>query len=125
MKAFELAMPLRLVAQKLLQERLKDKNQRAKVAKALGKSIKTVEAALYQGRGGFDTLAAALIVAYDLEDRELEAFVKDLSQALKELEGGSEADKLWRELDKYFSEEEKVHWAKVMNLYGQLSKNQN
>ena len=88
------------------------------MAKALGKSPGAVGGMLYQARGGFDTLIAAVIIAYDLDEDAIEGF---LSSAVKHVQNRSKADKKWEENDKYYSEQEKLNWATIMEIYGQLS----
>ncbi|MBC8553348.1 MAG: hypothetical protein H8D23_27320 [Candidatus Brocadiales bacterium] len=122
-KAKEIAQPFRKVAQMLLKEKLKIRAHRARVAQALGKAENTIENTIYQGKGGFDTLIAALMVAYDLEDASFENMYLDLKIALKKLQERSDADKKWDSNDKYYSEMEKLNWATVMELYGELNQN--
>ncbi|MFW7379516.1 MAG: hypothetical protein ACOH5I_11955 [Oligoflexus sp.] len=122
--ARQIAEPARRAAQALLRECLKTQAERKRVAETLGKSLRTINSLIYEGKGGFDLMIAGLIVAYRLDENSLELFVESFNQFLRSEYTVSNLDKRWQALDKLMSEKEKERWIIVMETYARLLANE-
>ncbi|MDQ3232372.1 MAG: hypothetical protein M3Q07_11170 [Pseudobdellovibrionaceae bacterium] len=120
--AKEIAEPVRSLLVELLKEQLKTTETKNRVAKVLGKSPSTLNSLLYQGKGGFDLIVSALIVAMQID----EDFLLSLRDRFRqEVQGGlpiSDVDARWKALDKWIDEDEKGRWLSAIEAYVGLEK---
>ena len=91
-----------------------------RIAEVLRKKPKTIQSLIYEGKGGFDLMIAALIVSYDLDKNHIDEFFKDLKIYLKKISPSSLADKNWQALDSILSDREKLHWTEVMKAVSKI-----
>ena len=123
-KARDLSEAVREGVQSLLKQKITSASNVAdeveRVAIAIGKKPATLRSLLYEGKGGFDLMVAALIVAYDLNENTLDRFLEDLKGYLRKISPVSQSDKNWSELDALLSETEKVHWTEVMKAVNKI-----
>jgi 23S rRNA maturation mini-RNase III len=119
--AKDIAEPVRELMRSLLKEQLKTIDSRKRVAEALGKSPSTLNSLLYQGKGGFDLMVSALIVALELDDASLMGFLDQIKQTVRESVPASAADKRWFALSEFIDEAEKERWVSVIETYIRLS----
>ena len=122
--ARSIAEPVRKAIQSLLRQRVSaSENVGAefkRIAKALRKQPKTIQSLIYEGKGGFDLMIAALIVSYDLDKNYIDEFFEDLKIYLRKISPPSLADKNWQTLDSLLSDREKLHWTEVMKAVSKI-----
>ena len=122
--AQRIAEPVRRAIQSLLKQRVSaSENVGAefkRIAEVLRKKPKTIQSLIYEGKGGFDLMIAALIVSYDLDKNYIDEFFKDLKIYLKKISPSSLADKNWQALDSILSDREKLHWTEVMKAVSKI-----
>ncbi len=120
-QAEKLADPIREMMRLLLKQKLSSKDDRLRISNAIGKSLRTLESFMYEGKGGFDTAIAALIVAYDMNENNLKELMENVKAALKRDNPKIEADRLWYGLEAQgYTDKEKANWARVMGAVKKL-----
>ncbi|RYZ60499.1 MAG: hypothetical protein EOP07_00465 [Proteobacteria bacterium] len=119
--AKQIAEPAREALRNLLKGILKTQSSRIFVAESLGKSVRTINSLIYEGKGGFDLMLAALIVIHKLREEDITAFFKSINNYPKTQNILSESDRRWAALDDLMSESEKIKWTLVMDTYARLS----
>lgn len=115
-----LSAPLRKAGQGLLRELLPTQASRQEIAEALGISMRSINSLLYEGKGSLDLIVACLIKASALKDKDVKRILALVSDHLHTAHPVVESDRRWRQLA--FSEEEKLRWILVMELYSKVAK---
>lgn len=122
--AQQIAEPVRKAIQLLLKQRVSASDnvgaEFERIAAALKKKPKTVQSLIYEGKGGFDLMIAALIVSYNIDIDHIDEFFKDLKVHLRKISPSSPADKNWQDLDGVLSDREKLHWTEVMKAVNKI-----
>lgn len=96
-----------------IKERVTSKAEKAQLAKELGITSGGVEGLIYQGKGSFENYIAALAFLYELDANTLESFILSLRHQTLHTKPIRASDKIWLELDQFFSEEHKEYLASV------------
>jgi hypothetical protein len=98
----------------LLRARIKTKNDRESLARAMNVSIHQVATMLYRAEGGFDAWASALSIAYGLKVKDVNGLFVLLKQAFKQTAPLSKSDEVWTKLDELVDENEKYYWVTML-----------
>ena len=108
------AEAFRGLCQRLIKQRIQSASDKRELADALGCSIATVNALIYQGKGSFETYVAALFWAFNVDTSIVESFLLDSKAYLRKLRTLKPSDRLWFQLDSAMGEEEKSYWARLL-----------
>ena len=83
-----------------------------------GKSVGSINSLLYEGKGGFDLMIAAVISLYDLNSSALQALLDEFQAFIIKEKGNREIDRRWFNLP--ISEEDRFHWLSVIEVLSKL-----
>ena len=105
----------------LIRNAARDKESKEKLAEYIGKSFHAVEAMAYQQKGSFDAWVNAVLFLFDIDSELAVKGLKELRHLAKKTHPLSESDRIWfEEIDKMFSEDDKIYWLNLMRCAAKL-----
>jgi hypothetical protein len=113
-KTAQLAEPFRQLLKTLLRERVRTEAEKRTLAAFLDRSVSFVNQLVYHGEGGLDAWVGAFVYAYGLDIESLVHFFRHHTQTLRRLSPQTPADKIWFELDREITADEKFYWASLV-----------
>jgi hypothetical protein len=92
----------------LMTEVTNTKQKKEAFGEFTGLSASGVDSFIYEGRGSFETWVNALLYRFELDPEEASEKIPSLLAEFKTNHPQTESDKLWQQLSKNLSEDEKV-----------------
>lgn len=105
----------------LVRDRVNDRKTKQELADALGITLGGVDSFLYYGKGSLDTYVGALFYVYKVDLKTLKSFLLNFREHLKKISPSRPSDKIWSELDRYWSEDEKEYWAYLLRAAARMN----
>ena len=110
----KVSTPIRELLQELLAQKIKTGEDRARLAKFLGKSVASVNKMVYSGEMGLDLWVNSLVYCYDFDPNALKHYIKNLPHFLHNQKPIAPADKIWAEVSGELTQEEKMHYGHLL-----------
>lgn len=90
------------------------KEKKEELSRYLEKSFPTVDSLVYKGKGSFSSWINAILYRFELDPETVVKSLEHLSTSTRKQYSHRPSDKIWFELDKDLSEDEKFYWASLI-----------
>jgi hypothetical protein len=119
--SLKMAMQFKEFCRVLIKDKVNTRAEKERLAEELEITPGGVEGLIYHGRGSFENYIAALAFLYGFNLKDLKGFLLNFRDRLRRLKPIKNSDKIWFDLDRYYSEDHKEYLASVWRAAAKLN----
>lgn len=119
----QILIPARKVAIRILADILDTQEIRKEVGAQVNRTLRGMNAIFYEDKGSFEMIAAAIVVAYKLDEASLGDLGVRIRTVFRQQTPNAQIDHAWQEMDKYYTSKEKMALLAAMQTFADMRKN--